>query len=297
MNRRNEITIVVSCDTQYLVLLAALIKSIEANVATSVKVDLYIVEDDISVPDKRKLELSSDPVITAIHWKKMAEVIPAGMKLPLDKTSFPLNIYMRLFIPYFVPEGTEKVLFMDVDMISQKDVSLLFNTELGDHVIAAVQDPRIKTFDNPWGGVINYKELGLSGDTKYFNAGTFLLNIKKWKEIRVTERVIQCIEENRNFANYPDQYGLNIVLAGQWLQLDPLWNHFADNGGVSPYIIHFIERKPIYKSYTNDPIYREVFFKYLKLTKWSDFEPIDESKRYIKKLRNVFQKVKMSIFG
>ena len=285
------LTIVVASDNHYIILLAALIKSIEANIASSQTIQIYIIEDNISEANKKKLQLSINTTVTTLVWKEMTGVIPTGMKLPLDRSSYPLNIYMRLFIPYFIAEEIEKVLYLDVDMIVQKDVSTLFNIDLQNHVVAAVLDPRIITFNNSWGGVLNYQELDLSGTTRYFNTGLLIMNTKKWREQNVTEKIIACIEQHKKFANYPDQYGLNVVLANQWLELDPLWNHFSTiETTEKPFLIHFVERKPIYKAYNFSETFKQIFYSYLQQTEWKNFRPIGESSRYIKKIKNILSK-------
>jgi lipopolysaccharide biosynthesis glycosyltransferase len=286
------LTIVVACDNHYIILLAALIKSIEANLAVGKTIEMYIIEDNVNATSKQKLQQSINTNITSIVWKEMASVIPVGMKLPLDRSSYPLNIYMRLFIPYFIAAEIETVLYLDVDMIVQKDVSTLFDIDLSQHVVAAVLDPRIITFDNSWGGVLNYQELGLPGTTRYFNTGLLVMNTKLWREQNVTEKIINCIEQHKKFANYPDQYGLNVVLANKWLELDPLWNHFSTiETTETPFLIHFVERKPIYKAYNYSETFKQIFYSYLKQTAWKNFKPIGESSRYIKKLKNILNKL------
>lgn len=286
------LTIVVACDNHYIILLAALIKSIEANISANKKVEIFIIADNVNDTNKLKLQQSVNTAITTLIWKEMASVIPVGMKLPLDRSSYPLNIYMRLFIPYFVPAEIETVLYLDVDMIVQKDVSILFDIDLSQHVVAAVLDPRIITFDNSWGGVLNYQELGLPGTTRYFNTGLLVMNTKLWREQNVTEKIIDCIEQHKKFANYPDQYGLNVVLENQWIELDPLWNHFSTiETTEKPFLIHFVERKPIYKAYNYSETFKQIFYSYLKQTAWKNFKPIGESSRYIKKLKNILNKM------
>jgi lipopolysaccharide biosynthesis glycosyltransferase len=286
------LTIVVACDNHYIILLAALIKSIEANLAADKKIAIFIIADKVNNTNRQKLQQSINTATTTLVWKEMASVIPVGMKLPLDNSSYPLNIYMRLFIPYFIPEEIETVLYLDVDMIVQKDISTLFNINLSNHVVAAVLDPRIITFDNSWGGVLNYQELGLPGTTRYFNTGLLVMNTKLWRAESVTEKIIDCIEQHKKFANYPDQYGLNVVLANKWLELDPLWNHFSTiETSESPYLIHFVERKPIYKAYNYSETFKQIFYSYLKQTAWKNFKPIGESSRYIKKLKNILNKL------
>jgi len=290
MNTVKPLNIVVASDNHYIILLAALIKSIEENIRKGQIIQVYIIEDNVSESSQKKLQRSINSAITNLVWKGMNDVIPKGMNLPLDRSSYPLNIYMRLFIPYFIPEAIEKVLYLDVDMIVQKDITELFEIDLGDAVVGAVLDPRIITFDNSWGGVLNYKELGIDGTTRYFNTGLLLMNTKKWREQQVTEKIIDCIDRNKKYANYPDQYGLNVVLANQWFELNPLWNHFCTFEHPDPYLIHFVQRKPIYQSYDNSPEFKDIFYKYLNQTQWKNFKPIGESTRYFKKLKNIIQK-------
>jgi len=291
MTRSKKITVVAVSDDHYLVLLAALVKSIETNLAVDTKLDMWIVEDGISTANKKKLAASTDPQITTLHWKSVTEVIPAGTKLPLDQSSWPLNIYMRLFIPFFIPADTEKVLYLDVDMIVLKDISTLWQADLGNNIIAAVMDPNVRTFDNSWGGVLNYQSLGFPGNTRYFNTGLLFIDLPKWRENNTTQKILDCINRNKKFANFPDQYGLNIVLANRWQPIDSRWNHFATTHTDDPFIIHFVQRKPIYKTYSNNMAYRNLFYHYLALTKWKNMKPIGESKRYIKKIRNIVNKV------
>lgn len=285
------ITIVVASDNNYLVLLAALINSIETNLKSGNTIDLWIIEDNVSSSNKKKLQSSVNISITKLHWQSMTEVIPKGIELPLDRSSYPLNIYMRLFIPYFIPKEVDKVLYLDVDMIVQKDLSGLYETDLGDALVGAVLDPRIITFDNSWGGVLNYEQLGLDAKTRYFNTGLLLIPTKKWLEQDIPVKIIKCIDANKKFANYPDQYGMNVVLAHQWLELDPLWNHFCTFDHPDPYLIHYVQRKPIFKSYNNNLEFQKIFYEYLSHTAWKNEKPRGESGRHLNKLKNIGDKI------
>ncbi len=296
MYKNAPLTVVVASDNHYLILLAALIKSIEANLRKGQPINVYVIEDHVSADNKKKLQDSVDASITTLYWQKMAEVIPEGMQLPLDRSSYPLNIYMRLFIPYFIPETVEEVLYLDVDMIVQHDITTLFENDLGKRIVAAVLDPRIITFDNSWGGVMNYQELGLPGTTRYFNTGLLLMNTKEWRANDITTKIIKCIEDNKKFANYPDQYGLNVVLANNWLELSPLWNHFSTIDPTEPpHLIHFVERKPIYQSYQFNQDFKKIFYQYLQQTAWKNFRPIGESSRYWKKIKNILEKLRKMV--
>ena len=293
MKRNKKIPVVVVTDNHYLPMLAALVKSIEANLNKETNLDLWIVDDNVSIKSKTKFETSINPEITLHHWVAAHDIIPAGIELPLDKSTYPLNIHLKFFIQYFLPPEIEKIIYMDVDMINCRDLTELWHTDLGDKIIGAVVDPRIRTFDCYWGGVVNYQALGFSGNTKYFNTGIMLIDILKWKNNKISEKALQIIKENIASAIYPDQYGLNIVLANQWKELNPLWNFFAATiNNSSPYHIHFIDRKPIYNAYKNNPIFKQQFNLFMNQTAWCNFKPIGEMRRYVKKLNNVFEKIK-----
>jgi lipopolysaccharide biosynthesis glycosyltransferase len=292
MSAQNTIPIVVVTDEHYVILLGVLLKSIEANHKTGEKIHIYAIGDGVGKASQRKLRESVSTDMFEITWSSMENVIPAGVALPLDRTSFPLTTYLRLFIPNVVPPGTKKALFLDVDMLVLEDISKLWNQDMGEYVIAAVQDPRLETVDNEWGGIFNYKDLGMEPKTKYFNAGLLIVNIPEWTKQNLTQRIIDCVNDNIKFANYPDQYGLNVVLANQWRELDTRWNYFASGDEKNPYLIHFVSRKPIYTTYTNNPYYKGLFEKYRLQTQWKNFKPIGELNRYVKKLDNIWVKVK-----
>ena len=294
--QNGRITIVAVCDDHYLILLGALIKSIEINHVSDEHINLYIIEDHVSSTNKSKLIDSTNNNLISIFWIKLEDAIPKGLSIPLDYSSYPLNIYMRLFIPFFMAKEIKKVLYLDVDMVTLKDIKNLWEIDLGDNILGAVLDPRIKTVGNSWGGIKNYQELKLDPETKYFNTGLLLINTEKWRQEKITEKIINCIENNRKFANYPDQYGLNVILNNKWMELDSRWNFFCTSEHGDPFIIHYVDRKPIYKTYGNSPAYLATFYHYLSLTSWKGFRPIGESRRYQKKIFNVIKKMK-KLFG
>ncbi|MBK7712940.1 MAG: glycosyltransferase family 8 protein [Bacteroidales bacterium] len=290
MHSIQPIVIVVACDNHYMPLLAALMKSIEVNHKSGEHIHFFILDDGIVKRNKTKLIRSVSSDIFTIHWLSMDQVIPKGMNIPYDNSSYPLIIHMRMFIPYFIPEEYEKVIYMDVDMIVRDDISKLWNTNLNDYTIGAVIDVRIREFGNSH-AVENYLDLGFEASTKYFNTGLLLINTKKWREDDLTPQIFRCIEENRRFANYPDQYGLNVIFAGKWFEIDTRWSWSAEEWKSDASLIHFIWRKPIYKTYMFEKRYQEMFFQYLNLTEWKGFRPVSEFKRLIKKLLNKLLKL------
>lgn len=285
----NTITLTTVADNHFAVLLAALIKSIEINHQSGEDIHIYIVDDGLSEANRQKLTNSISGQKIKLYWTKIQDAVPAHINLPLDNSSFPLNTYVRLCLPYFIPQNVEKVIYLDVDMIVLEDISKLWNTDLNGKVIAGAVD-RSEVVSSTWGGIRNYKELGLPPDTKYFNAGLLVIDLKKWRDQCYTEIVFQCIKENRENATFPDQYGLNVVFANQWCELSSLWNCIPMRNEQNPYLIHFIGRKPIFKGYNYNQKYKEQFFEYVNQTEWKNYRQRSEMNRLAKKLYNVVSK-------
>jgi lipopolysaccharide biosynthesis glycosyltransferase len=285
---RNTIVIVTVCDNHFAVMLAALLKSIEVNRWSPEAIDIYIVEDEMTDGNKDKIVSTVKNSSMSVHWLRMADIIDKK-KLPLDASTFPLNVYARLFIPHFLPVSCSRAIYLDVDMIVRTDISELWNVDLHGRVIAGVPD-RAPTVSTAWAGVSNYKELGLPSSTIYYNSGLLVIDLVKWRNSNLTQEIIDCIISNKQFASFPDQYGLNVVFANKWHQLDSRWNTYASSENQDPFIIHFIGRKPIYISYDNNQEYKKEFFTYLALTSYRKFRPMKEYMRLSKKLYNVIEK-------
>lgn len=266
MISNQSIHIAVASNNGYAVLLSALFKSIIVNHKTSEKLEFYILNDQISSINKKKINsLIHQHDNVEINWINANEVLPAGMKFPIDNSAFPFTAFLRLFAPYIISENITKLIYFDVDMIVRKDVSELWNFDLQDYTLAAVIDVG-KTVSCEWGGIPNYQSLGIPAEAKYFNSGLMIINPKLWRENNIPEKVFKAMNDNIKYVNYADQYGLNVVFAQNWIELDPLWNWYAHNPHPNPYNIHFLDIKPIFRSYRSDLEFRKEFFKYLDST-------------------------------
>ncbi len=296
MQGGKNVCVVMVSDTHYLPMVAALVKSVEANLHQDYLLNLWLVADGISQKRRSLLDESVDKEITTINWVDAGD-LPGAKNLPKDFSTFPSNIYLWYFMPYFLPSDLGKVIYMDADMLNCRDLSELWNTNIGNKIAGAVQDPRIRTFDCDWGGILNFQALGLNGNLPYLNSGILLVNLELWRKNDITTKALQYVANNLASAIYPEQYGINLALQNQWLELNPLWNYFASATSINtPYNIHFVDRKPIYLSYKNNPVFRQEFMRYLSNTAWFDFRPISEMRRYRKKLANIMSRIPFWIF-
>ncbi len=235
-------------DKHLAVMQAALLQSVQHNHKSGEKIIYYIVADNLTSSIRKRIEFGIDNDIIDIIWLKIEDVLYKRTRLTSDKSFYPINVYARLFAPYFLPQKCEKAIYLDVDMICREDISKLWSINIGEYPVAGVIDGA-KTFDGKWAGIPNYHELGFSAKTEYFNSGMFVMNIQRWNALDATYNIIKIIDQNRKFASFPINYGMNVFFAGQWHKLDKRWNSLAPFDEEDPFIIHFVGSKPIFKSY------------------------------------------------
>lgn len=284
-----SITLFMVADNHFSVMLSVLLKSIEETHSGDETIDIYIVNDGISSKNVRKIHQTVTSEKINLFWQNIDDVIPSRVVLPDDKSTFPLNTYVRLLGEYFLPQHVKRAIYVDVDMIFLKDVSDLWKVDLQGRVIGAALD-REKLVSFQWGGIRNFEKLGIPAESKYFNAGILLIDVEKWKKIKATELIIRIVNENADYASFPDQYGLNVLFANEWYELDPRWNSFAQDELTEPFLIHFTGVKPIFKGYRFNESYKNEFFAYLERTPYKGFTPKHNVASYLKKFYNLKSK-------
>ncbi|MDE6979490.1 MAG: hypothetical protein K2O85_07990, partial [Helicobacter sp.] len=167
----------------------------------------------------------------------------------------------RLRLSNVIPSDTERVLYLDSDMLALADVRELFGIHLGEHIAAVVPDCAIPN-RNFFPKTKKLPKISLNGHT-YFNSGVVLLNYPRYIEENIEE---QCLDIIHNYQTHcPDQDALNIVLMGKILYLNFAWNctlHLRydkddsqiarsdyENAKQSPNIVHYSRYKPWHSHY------------------------------------------------
>ncbi len=267
----SPINIVMASDNRYAILMGVSIKSIELNHKGPEKIHFYLINDHITPENRKKVEqcVTSDKLV--IHWLNIGDIISPEIQFPAENSAFPVTAYLRLLAAYIVPKDASKLIYLDVDTIVRTDISILWHTDIEGHVIGAVQDI-CKTVGCEWAGIPNYRELGLDGTAKYFNSGVMIIDVERWKQEDLTNRVFKDLNNNIEHINFADQYGLNVTLYKQWFEIDPRWNCYSVFTMPDPFLIHFLDIKPIFKSYRGNKAYGLLFQEYLEATPWKGFK-------------------------
>lgn len=128
--------------------------------------------------------------------------------------------YYRAFIPLLFPLY-KKAIYIDSDTILRGDIGELFDIDLGDHAMAAMVDPKVTVIPE-FRGYVDHA-LGVPHQ-EYVNSGVQVMNLKKMRKIKYLQQMIDLIRKYDADLVAPDQDYLNIILRGDIVHLDPIWN-------------------------------------------------------------------------
>ena len=182
--------------------------------------------------------------------------------------------YYRVLLSSIIPENIDKILYLDCDIVVIGDVSELFDIEIEDYPLAAVQEPVEICEDHR-------RQLSIPYGESYFNSGVLLVNLEYWRKYDSQNKLLEFSKRDR-FVYCHDQDALNYVFKKKWYRLPPKWNksntatlelidfyHILDKREYikDARIIHYIdEPKPWYRIYGTR--YRKLYEKYLKISGW-----------------------------
>lgn len=140
---------------------------------------------------------------------------------PVSK-QYPQEMYYRLLSPHLLPEHVEKVLYLDVDILSINPLRPLWEIDLRDSAFAAASHSSIfEVIDG-----VNKVRLGQEHD--YFNTGVILMDLVKARKIVRPDTIYDYIRGHSAELLLPDQDVFNSLYGENTLQADDrVWNYDA----------------------------------------------------------------------
>lgn len=212
---KERITIVSSSNAAFAPHVSALFVSILENCENKqATFDFYVIDDNIDYKSKQLMLDTLADYEATLHFLNINKKY---FKNVVESDRIPQTAYFRIAIPeLFRGKKVDKLLYLDCDMIAVNDICELWEMDLGNYTLAAVEDA----------GFHNRLELmGIETDSKlYFNSGLMLINVKKWLDENITTRVLDFIKNNPEKLKFHDQDALNAILHDEWLPLHPQWN-------------------------------------------------------------------------
>lgn len=229
-----------SIDDNYAPYLAVALRSAIDNAAPDRRFCAIVLHQGLRADNQARLAALSTARFSVefVPMEKGVEGITDCMGNRLRCDYFTLTIYFRLFIASMFPQY-DKAIYIDSDVAVTGDLGQLFDTDLGDNLIAACADRSVA--DVP--PLVQYMEqaVGVPRD-RYINSGVLLMNLRAMRREGFEAHFLHLLTTYGVDTIAPDQDYLNAICAGRILYLDEAWDampHDTRPPLAQPYIIHY----------------------------------------------------------
>ena len=216
MEEKNNIHIFLASNDKYAPFVATAIASICYN--TKSFIEFYIFDGGITNFRKRQIESLKEKFDNfSINFIEIDFNIFSNFK---TTDCFSLDMYSRILIPKIKP-SINRAIYLDVDTIVLDDIKKLYEENLNNYIIGAVQEKflfeeklRIK------------RNCGIDEKHKYFFSGVLLIDCDGWRKEHATDKILN-LAKNAGIMNriiYPDQDLLNKYFENNYKELDFRYN-------------------------------------------------------------------------
>lgn len=232
MSDGKTIPIYMCCDDNY----AAQLSVVMASICCNTKANLHFIILSAALSDSSKKNIADSAKTANVDFVSIKPYADAVKDVSVKSKHISIATCYRYFIPQ-LDYDYEKGIYLDCDIVVLGDIEELFDIDLKDAPLAAVEDTISERY---------YKKWGLKN---YFNAGVLLLNIKKLREETSALKLVQKTLELSGSIKYLDQDVLNILYANTALFLPPKF------GAISP----LFRKKVLLKSASSKDINEAVY--------------------------------------
>ena len=196
-------------DNGYAMPTGVAIESLCKNKKKNTKYDIYILAIDISYENEKILESMNSNNISINIIKLKNKYKDFNMK-NVSATSAAMYKFQ---IPDIL-SSQDKVIYLDGDIIVKSDLSELYSIDLGDNYIGAVLDIN--------GVLKHHYNMYIKHNVFYFNSGVMLMNLKKMRKEKISEKLIEY--RLNGYNELMDQDALNYILKGRTLEIPFKYN-------------------------------------------------------------------------
>lgn len=205
---KQAINILCATDKNFLYPTYVFMQSVMDNHPMSTVNFFLAIGEDVSDNDKKLLEAHITKCGHKISFIRQDIVCFDNFIL---SERFPKAVYFRLMAHKYLPEDIDRILYLDVDIIVDKNIDDLYNMDFEDkYLIAASHNPDPSYYNTLNKHTVNYES---AGKGEFFNSGVLLMNLNKFRENITEESYIKAYEicEKENIPIFYDQGLLNFM--------------------------------------------------------------------------------------
>lgn len=202
--------ILVTLNSNYVYPLCVMFRSFQKN-CLGEHLDIYVAYSSLTENDFSQMETALGSADYTIHKVLVDNGIFSGAPV-LDRLS--KETYYRLLIGDILPADVHKILYLDPDIVINKNLSDFYNIDMTDYIVAG------GTHTFGFVGRGNLMRLGMKKTSKYINAGVLLINLDKWRETVTLAQIMDFISTNIKKLFLADQDVINVLFEDYTLKID-----------------------------------------------------------------------------
>ncbi len=256
---KKEIPIFFSTDDNYIPYLDVALRSLIENASRDYDYRIIVMNTGVSEKSAETVKQNERSGVR-IEFVNISEQLASIKSRLKDVYHFSIVTYYRMFIASLFPQY-DKAVYLDCDLVVLGDISELYQTELGNHILGAAPEAFVQNTREF--RLYAEKALGVDPDT-YVNAGVLLMNLAEYRRAGIEDQFIRLITEHDFDLLDPDQAYLNYLCAGRIHVLPNGWNKepmpLPCEGRER--ILHYALYKKPWQY--DDVMYGEYFWQYAK---------------------------------
>lgn len=257
MKTNREITVFYACDDRYVPYLAVSLQSLTETAQEAADYRVVILHSGMTPANRAHLARLATERVT-VEFADVSDSLRAIADRLSLRDYYSLSIYYRLFIPTLFPT-LSKAVYLDADTVVLTDIARLYDTPLGDALLAAAPDKVVASEEV----FRRYAEEGVGVPYReYFNSGVIVMNLHEMRKYRLWDRFMDLLQTYGFETICPDQDYMNVLCRGRVRYLGTEWNKMSvDN--VPCDRLHLVHYNMFFKPWHyTDVRYQEYFWDY-----------------------------------
>ena len=199
---------------------------------TCAPICFHILHDDtLNDQNREKLVQVATQNGNRIQFHNLGDAFGDSLKEKMGR--YTIGSMFRVMLPELLPD-VDKIIYLDADILVNRDIKELWDTDIQDYCLAAVPDySTVNGLETPY--PVAKQEVPAS---HYFNSGVLCMNLDRIRaKGNMHENILNYLEENPS-ARLLDQDALNAVYCGETILVDESWNTFT-------HLIQYTPGKPL----------------------------------------------------
>jgi len=171
------------------------------------EISFHLILKSVSDANKAKLKALPGTIIyDASKWIEQIEQFPACV-----------HVNNTALLKFYIPEiltSLSKVVYIDGDTYVCRDLSPVYNTDIGSNYVAAVKDFGLLT-------VWRHESLPNVKENRYFQSSLMVMNLPLMRSTNLAAKLMECKQEKYFNKGCMDQDVLNDIIQDRAVYLPP----------------------------------------------------------------------------